>query len=156
MLHVNNINAIYRMGDVLNYGKEYLSSILSGTNRKETLELFHYYGDPTMEIWTANPQEFTNVTITESSNNLTINTGVPDCTVCVYNLVDNGSSYYEIQKGQIVTFSNIPRQYMVSVKKHNYIPYFYTQDIYIQNYTFTPLLIITGPCGKDVVTFCPT
>ena len=26
---------------------------------------------------------------------------------------------------------------MVSVKKHNYIPYFYTQDVYIQNYTFT-------------------
>ena len=156
----NGAIANYKMGDVLNYAREYMSSKFSfnSKNRKETLELFHYFGDPTMEIWTANPQEFTNVTITESSNNLTINTGVPDCTVCVYSLFDNGSSYYEIQKGQIVTFSNIPRPYMVSVKKHNYIPYFYTQDVYIQNYTFTQNAMIVGRniyVGQNVTTSLP-
>ena len=155
----NSAIANYKMGDVLNYARTYLSSkYANNAYRKITLELFHYFGDPTMEIWTANPQEFTNVTITESSNNLTINTGVPNCTVCVHSLLDNGSSYYEVQNGQVVSFSNVPKPYMVSIKKHNYIPYFYTQDVYIQNYTFTENAMIVGRniyIGQNVTTSLP-
>jgi len=47
---------IYRMGEVLNYGKIYYSTIYSeSTQRKVTFELFHYFGDPAMMIRTESP-----------------------------------------------------------------------------------------------------
>lgn len=152
-----NSFSYYRMGDVLNYATSYLASKYSTTNtyKKITQELFHYLGDPTMEIWTALPQDFSNVVISETSNGLTVNTGVPDCTVCVYSLLDNGSSYYEVQEGQHLSFSEIPKPYMLSIKKHNYIPYFFTQDVYIQNYTFEESAMIVGRniyVGENVTT----
>jgi hypothetical protein len=48
----------YRMGQVLNYAKMYLATVYSGDidiYRQITFEMFHYFGDPTMEIWTTSP-----------------------------------------------------------------------------------------------------
>jgi len=46
----------YRMGQALEYAKMYLATIYGeGIYRKITFEMFHYFGDPTMEIWTARP-----------------------------------------------------------------------------------------------------
>jgi hypothetical protein len=46
----------YRMGPALEYAKLYMATIYSeSTTRKITFEMFHYFGDPTMEIWTTNP-----------------------------------------------------------------------------------------------------
>jgi hypothetical protein len=51
---------IYRMGSVLNYGKIYMSTVRGeGIIRKTEFEEFHYFGDPTMEIWTDIPQDLT-------------------------------------------------------------------------------------------------
>lgn len=51
---------IYRLGQVLNYGKIYMSTLRpEGTIRKTEFEEFHYFGDPTMEICTDVPQDFT-------------------------------------------------------------------------------------------------
>lgn len=45
-----------RMGDVLTHGKYYYYSQYStSTYRTTTLEIFHYLGDPTMALWTAEP-----------------------------------------------------------------------------------------------------
>jgi hypothetical protein len=49
-------NPQYRMGQVLNYAKMYLATVYGdGDYRLITFEMFHYFGDPTMEIWTSNP-----------------------------------------------------------------------------------------------------
>jgi hypothetical protein len=50
---------IYRMGDVVNYGKEYFmaNSTYGGEVRTTTLEQFLWFGDPTTEMWTAQPQD---------------------------------------------------------------------------------------------------
>jgi hypothetical protein len=46
----------YRMGQVLNYARMYLATIYSESlYRQITFEMFHYFGDPTTEIWTARP-----------------------------------------------------------------------------------------------------
>ncbi len=46
------------MGDVLNYGKYYYSNHFShDSTRQETFELFHWFGDPTMQIRTEVPEE---------------------------------------------------------------------------------------------------
>jgi hypothetical protein len=46
----------YRMGLALEYAKLYMATTYGeSTTRKITFEMFHYFGDPTMEIWTAAP-----------------------------------------------------------------------------------------------------
>ena len=50
-------------------------------------------------------------------------------------MADNVSSY---------TFTDIVKPYYISLTKHNYKPYIYPQDIYIQNYTFTSDRLIIG------------
>jgi hypothetical protein len=45
----------YRMGQVLDYAKLYMATAWGESMRKITFEMFHYFGDPTMEIWTAQP-----------------------------------------------------------------------------------------------------
>ena len=45
-----------RLGDALNYAKFYTGSILTDEIKiRESLEKYHLFGDPTMEIWTAYP-----------------------------------------------------------------------------------------------------
>jgi hypothetical protein len=46
----------YRMGQALDYAKMYLATVYGeDVRRRITFEMFHYFGDPTMEIWTARP-----------------------------------------------------------------------------------------------------
>ncbi len=46
-----------RLGDILNYGKAYLPVARSGDpiNIKDHFEIYHVIGDPTLELWRANP-----------------------------------------------------------------------------------------------------
>jgi len=44
-----------RLGDVLNAAKFYVESGWSGSSAKSEFELFHCLGDPTVELWTKNP-----------------------------------------------------------------------------------------------------
>ena len=50
---------MYRMGQVLNYGKTYMANTWGdqwGVEEME-FEIFHYFGDPTMEIIPAEPMD---------------------------------------------------------------------------------------------------
>jgi hypothetical protein len=54
------------MGQVLNYGKMYYASIFGDSVfRQFQFEMFHYFGDPTMQIWTEMPAQM-NVSHAES------------------------------------------------------------------------------------------
>ena len=46
-----------RLGDILNYGKSYLPVALSGSAEhiKDHFEIYHIIGDPTIELWKAEP-----------------------------------------------------------------------------------------------------
>ena len=53
---------VYRMGEVLNYAKEYMTK--KWTNKweghdctRKVFEEYNWFGDPTMEIWTAPPKD---------------------------------------------------------------------------------------------------
>ncbi|NJO17283.1 MAG: hypothetical protein HC877_16530 [Thioploca sp.] len=53
---------MWEMGSVLNYGKYYYAGQYGESDtRKTTFEIFHWFGDPTMSIWTSEPQPFNNV-----------------------------------------------------------------------------------------------
>jgi len=96
-------------------------------------------GCPETEIWTAIPSQYTNVSIIENGNSVTVNTsGVSGSTICVMSILDNGESYYKVEPDvSSHTFTNVVKPYYVTITKHNYIPYIYPTTIYIQNKTIT-------------------
>ena len=80
-------------------------------------------GCPEMEIWTDIPSQFTNVSITDNGNSITVNAGVSGATICVSS-GDNGASYHLVADNvSQYTFTTSVRPLYITITKHNYIPY---------------------------------
>ena len=64
---------MYTLGELMNYGKVYMTQTWGDPWGYEdyTFELFHVFGDPTMEIWSAEPQDL-NVTYTYTGDILEV------------------------------------------------------------------------------------
>ena len=122
-------NPQYRMGQVLNYGKLYMATIYGdGIYRQITFETFHYFGDPTMEIWTARPRALT------VSHAPVVLTSAPSLTVSV---AQDGALVSLVKDGEIlgtavssggsatITFSSplTPGPTSATVTRHNHRPY---------------------------------
>ena len=118
-------------------------------------------GCPEMEIWTAVPSTFNNVQITESGSTITVNTGgVDSCRICIMSSFDGGANYYDVRKDVgTATFTNVVGPYIVTITKHNYIPFLQDlPDEYIQNETFATTETRMGGniyAGKNVTTQKP-
>ena len=137
-------NPQYRMGQVLNYAKLYMATVYGeGTTREITFEMFHYFGDPTMEIWTTRPS---NMAVSHSPLYFTDATSF---TVSVQNgalvsLVKNGEILgTALSTGGEATFSLssslTPGTIYLTVTKHNRRPYestiqVVTDDMSIRGY----------------------
>ncbi|MFW6222341.1 MAG: C25 family cysteine peptidase, partial [Bacteroidota bacterium] len=100
-------------------------------------------GDPEVPIWTKNPSNFTTISVTDNGTNVTVNTGVSNCKICVMSKGDGGDNYWNVAKNTSNhTFDNVPEPYIVTVTKHNYIPYVYDSDVagnsdfFVQDKTF--------------------
>jgi hypothetical protein len=118
-------------------------------------------GCPETEMWTALPTKFSNASVTINGSSVIVTTGgISNCKICVMSANDNGSSYFQVDtltSGK--TFNNVPTPYYVTITKHNYIPYIYSSDCYIQNETFTGLSTINANriwAGSNVTTTKPT
>ncbi len=122
---------LYHMGEILNYGKSYMENTWG--NHRTTFELFHYFGDPTMEIWTNVPNSL-NVTHPDTfigSYPFTIHVEdingvkIPDACVCLW----KDDEVYDVDitniEGNITFFpaATSSGTMHVTVTKHNYIPY---------------------------------
>jgi len=121
---------IYRMGDVHNYGKEYMRTKYAWDSYVRTgVEEFHWFGDPTTEMWTQIPGDLT-VSHTDSCFY-----GTSYCTVYVdqddalVSLVQNGEIIgTAISGGGSAVVSceppvSGPGDVYVTVTKHDYRPY---------------------------------
>ena len=118
-------------------------------------------GCPETEIWTATPVTFNSASVSENGSSLIVSTGgVSNCKICVMSASDNGSSFYQVVENSLgSTFNNVPTPYYVTLTKHNYIPYMYSSDCYIQNKTYTAVTIINAAriwAGTNVTTSIPT
>ena len=102
-------------------------------------------GDPEMPIYTENPLSFSNSTVSQSGTTVTVNTGgIVSCTIALTSM-DFGTTYFEVKKNVSNTsFTNVNCPYYVTITKHNYIPYQYPEDVYIQNFTFNNDAYVTG------------
>ncbi len=124
-------NNIYTMGDVLNQGLYAMEQNVSwSSSRKYEYELFHYFGDPAMKIWTSNPNDNIitathNSDIECSSTSLTISNSEANATASLVlnNKLLSKTTLDESGNGTlnytITTVGNIT----LTISKHNAKPY---------------------------------
>ena len=128
---------IYRMGDVLNYGKEYMfvRCDTMGTMNDDIVELYNLFGDPTTEIWTAEPMEIESAEVTTP-----VDIGTTSITVQVYPAIEDmlvaictensdnifGTAYTNASGISTVALNHaitMEGPVFITITKHNYKPY---------------------------------
>jgi len=132
--NVGGSSSLYSLGEILNYGKTYMANTWGDPWGYErlTFELFHCFGDPSMEIWTAAPQEL-DVTHPDTVGSSTFivhvettgGTNVNHAYVCLSKEDEVFLTGYTNSAGDI-TFYPTPSSggvMYVTVTKHNFRPY---------------------------------
>lgn len=115
-------------------------------------------GDPSLRMWTSNPHEFNNITLTKSGGNISVYSSSfnSDGHISIVSETGDLINKYSIS-GNSCTFTYPSGNFYMVVNKHNYIPYikYFVTSGYIQNesisnnisYSVSPLYI-----GRDVTT----
>lgn len=107
----------------------------TNTHQKHWLGLSHnLIGCPETKMWTSIPTYFANISVSQSDRNTIVETAVDSCTICLTGLFSSETTVQK-QHGSSASFSNPPKNYIISVWKHNYFPYF--APTYIQNEEIT-------------------
>ena len=109
-------NEIYAVGEALANAKTHASEhiIKLGTS---------LFGDPSSEIWTDTPAQFTSVSITDNGSSISVNAGVSGCDICACS-GNNGANFYSVAYSTSShTFNTSVRPLYITITKHNYIPY---------------------------------
>lgn len=122
----------------------------------------NYLGCPEIELWTAIPYPFQGITVSQSGSNVTISSRERGAKFTVMSALDNGSSYYQVRQEVNTdswTFTNVPGPYLVTVTKHNFIPFIQNPDnLYFQNetvYTEKYIYAENVYAGENVTTLKP-
>lgn len=105
-----------------------------------TNRIFHYFGDPSMEMYTSSPSTFSNPGISENGSSVTVSTGVDSCKITISSMLDMGESFYEVMdtvSSHTFIPNDVSKPYYISITKHNYKPYICITSTYIQNRTFS-------------------
>lgn len=80
-------------------------------------------GDPEMPIYINEPKTFDEANVSFGANNITINTGVPGCRVCIMSRKDNGLSYYRVfEEVQLVSVLEAVPDVSICITKQGYVP----------------------------------
>lgn len=81
-------------------------------------------GDPEMPIYTTTPKRFSNIhtTYSKDGKNVTIDTGVDSCKICIMSKDDYGESFYYVTQNAKSITSTTDKIYSVCITKQNYIP----------------------------------
>lgn len=106
-----------------NEGKIGLSEALSKTqDENHWLALTHnLLGCPEFQMWTKAPNKFDNVSNSQTNNTHSINTHIMNSNIVLKGLF--GDNRIEMHNGDNYTFNNIPNNYVITLNKHNYLPY---------------------------------
>jgi hypothetical protein len=128
----------YQLGQIFDQGIKRMCSIMGRYNRDATAdynaEIYHYFGDPSMQIYTDTPTPFTNASVTKSNGTISVSTGGEYARISFYN-IDSGLSGFV--DGYSATYPDNTAT-IISISAHNKIPYIYDNSVlYIQNETIT-------------------
>lgn len=133
---VNTHEDIVTMGDVLNHGKLRMSQTWGTGAAQYQYELFHYFGDPAMKIWTEYPIQLTanhSSSIEETATTLSIsncNTDNATATLMAGDILisrtvltgNSGELQFEIPPGNYT-------ELLLTISKRNHKPYITTINI---------------------------
>ncbi len=81
-----------------------------------------YLGDPEIELWTNEPQRFSNIAVTHSNSSITI-TGIAEDSIIVAYCSNKGVIQKKIASPSSVIISTLDHSGTIMVYKHNYLPY---------------------------------
>lgn len=146
---------IYTLGDVANQGLTRM--VQTWGNNQYTFELLHYFGDPSMKIWTNNPLSITasHPTIINCSSDTSITISNASCPDALATLIANGELIGSVQlvngNGKIYFSGIYGNQAVLTLTKHNYRPY--TANIYVNgNCPNAKFAVIAGrACVSDSI-----
>ena len=144
---INEHSEIHRLGDALNYGLLRMGQLWSDHSNinQYTNEIFHYFGDPTMEIYTMRPSLFEEIQVSQWGDYINVRTGVENCRITVWSKADNGKSYYKVMENcNYGYFTGVEVPCEISVTRPNFKPYFFNEDVYISNYRLFKKCAIVG------------
>lgn len=129
---LGNDEPLYSLGEILNYGKMYMTETWGDPWGVEqlTFELFHCFGDPTMEIWSAFPQKL-NATLKITDDNLEIDVEcfgepVTNALVCLNQESGFYVKGYTDEWGTInidTSTAKIDEEVTIIISAHNYLTY---------------------------------
>lgn len=149
------VKPVYELGRILDMGILYMNEIDIGSPRirRYTREIFHCFGDPSMMIRTEVPQRFSPI-IKRENGIISINTNCENARISFYTPSTNQIDSYI---GQTIDYQTSADSVIVSINKHNYIPFIVHCDktIYVQNDTINNERVYVGEnilIGKNVTT----
>lgn len=142
------------MGKLLTQGLIKMGS--SSSYHEHMHKVTHYFGDPSMAVWTDVPTCL-NPTITQEGSNIRVKTGgVSNCKVTICRISDMEILYTGTMSGTENIYNVGKEPCFVTITKHNYIPYVgVCRDLYLQNMTLTEDRTIHGVnvvAGKNVTS----
>ncbi|MBR4839851.1 MAG: hypothetical protein IK005_05175 [Paludibacteraceae bacterium] len=130
---MDNGEPCYEMGEVLQKGKFKMVEMLGDTAIIDSIMIYmyHYFGDPSMEIYTETPACF-DPSIVQNGSTVTVNTsGVDGCKIVLSSLT--GDQILVKENADSVDFTDVTFPYTVFISKHNYKPYVMHSVNYLQD-----------------------
>jgi hypothetical protein len=131
--YVDNGEPTYEMGKVMQRGKFKMVEMIGDTAVIDSIMIYmyHYFGDPSMEIYTETPACL-DPSIVQNGSTVSVNTnGVDGCKIVLSSL--SGDEIYVAENTGSASFSNVTFPYTVLVSKHNYKPYVKHSVSYLQD-----------------------
>ena len=131
--YTNLSTPIYELGPVLDQGLFRMKETYGKWGFNDiTYNLFHYFGDPSMRIYTEKPRHFAEPSIFSRGDSLFVFVEDGDCNITFYNKLTHGMRSY---KGNYAAYTNPTDSLVICLDRHNYVPYIwdYSKDLYIQN-----------------------
>lgn len=110
------------------------------TELDETRRIGHYFGDPSMRLYTVVPASFNPFINRGKDNSITVDSHVIGSKITVCSIDDNGKSYYktfDASNETKIVFENVNVPCYITITKANYVPYVTVSktDLYLQNMT---------------------
>lgn len=94
-------------------------------------------GDPEMPIYTTDPKKFNKLSVNVQNGELSIDTGVDGCRICIMSAHDIGQSYHKVWENvRNISVTDFPSDVSICVTKKNYIPFHIVRGC-IQNETLS-------------------
>ena len=112
------------------------------TELDETRYIGHYFGDPSMRMYTVAPASFKPFISRGKDNSITVDSYVKGSKITVCSISDYGKSYYKTFDATNETrsvFENVSVPCYITITKANYVPYVTVSktDLYLQNMALT-------------------